>query len=319
VVRVHEGPPDQYQRGFSQFQPTENRPIRGVLTPDSLSKAVEAFLLSRSVGGCTSRTVQLYREVLTAFTNSVAVPDVRECSLVVAQTYLTRLRERVNATTTHLHFSKLRAFFAWCVESGLLSESPLRGVSMRAPKTLPRVPEDETVRRLLQACSDTFEGRRNRALVALLADSGLRISEALRLRIEDVNFAARTVNVRAGKGQKDGVGFFGAETAQHLRNWLAKRREAQLEDHLFTDKRGRSLTRSHGVHILHRLSERAGLPRKVGPHASPLHGDIYPAADWRPRTCAPSAQARELGDGAPLRTPYQARCEREVPPGESVR
>ncbi|HEY6073350.1 MAG TPA: tyrosine-type recombinase/integrase [Anaerolineales bacterium] len=195
------------------------------------------------------------------------VRHLAECSLPVVQTHLTTLRQRVNPTTAHLHFSKLRAFFAWCVESGLLSESPLRGVSMKVPKTLPRVPEDETVRQLLQACLDTFEGRRNRALVALLADSGLRISEALRLRIEDVNFAGRTVNVRAGKGQKDGVGFFGAETAQHLRAWLSKRRNAHAEDHLFVDKRGRSLTRGHGVHILHRLSVKAGLPRKVGPHA----------------------------------------------------
>ena len=98
-------------------------------------------------------------------------------------------------------------------------------------------------------------------------NSGLRISEALRLRIEDVSFAARTVNVRAGKGQRDGVGFFGADTAQHIRAWLSKRRDARAEDYLFTDRRSRSLTRSHGVHILHKLSLRAGLSRKVGPHA----------------------------------------------------
>jgi integrase len=131
---------------------------------------------------------------------------------------------------------------------------------MRASKTLPRVREDATVRQLLHACPDTFEGRWNRALVALLADSGLRISEALRLRIEDVDFAARTVNVRAGKGQKDGVGFFRAETGQHLRAWLSKRRDAHAEDYLFTDCRGRSLSRSHGVHILHRLPVRGASP-----------------------------------------------------------
>lgn len=73
--------------------------------------------------------------------------------------------------------------------------------------------------------------------------------------------------VRAGKGQKDGVGFFGAEVAQHLRAWLSKRREARPEDYLFVARTGRSLTRSHAVHMLHRLSGRAGLPRKVGPHA----------------------------------------------------
>ncbi len=91
------------------------------------------------------------------------------------------------------------------------------------------MPEDDDVRRLLQACPPTFEGRRNRALVALLANSGLRISKVLRLRIESVNFSARTLDVRGGKGGKDGVGFFGAEAAQLLRAWLGARREATRE------------------------------------------------------------------------------------------
>ena len=54
----------------------------------------------------------------------------------------------------------------------------MRGLTMKAPRTLPRVPEDEAVRKLLLTCDpDTFEGRRNRALIALLADSGYTISE----------------------------------------------------------------------------------------------------------------------------------------------
>jgi site-specific recombinase XerD len=169
--------------------------------------------------------------------------------------------------TAHLHFSKLRAFFRWCEEATLLPDNPLRGLTMKEPKVLPRVPEDEDVRRLLLACPDTFEGRRNRALVSLLADSGLRISEALRLRIEDVSFTDRGLHVRGGKGQKDGLGFFGAETAQALRAWLGRRREAKPEDFLFCERHGRSLTRSHALHILHRLSVKASLPRKIGPHA----------------------------------------------------
>ena len=103
--------------------------------------------------------------------------------------------------------------------------------------------------------------------MSLLADGGLRISEALRLRIEDVNFSTRTIQVRGGKGGKDGVGFFGAETGQHLRSWLQVRSGDYAEDFLFVDRVGRPLNRFHACHILHRLSQRAGLPRKVGPHA----------------------------------------------------
>jgi integrase len=53
----------------------------------------------------------------------------------------------------------------------------MRGITMKAPKTLPRVPDDVEVKRFLQACNDSWESRRNKLLVTLLADSGLRISE----------------------------------------------------------------------------------------------------------------------------------------------
>lgn len=183
------------------------------------------------------------------------------------QRYLTGLRETMKPVSVHHHFRALKTFFRWCVEVGLLPETPLRGMTMRIPRILPRVPEDQDVEQLLRSCSQTFEGRRNQALVALLADSGLRISEALRLRIEDVRFSTRTLEVRGGKGGKDGVGFFGTETAHLMRVWLAARREATLEDYLFVDRRGRSLTCSHATHMLHRLSVDAGLARKIGPHA----------------------------------------------------
>jgi site-specific recombinase XerD len=180
--------------------------------------------------------------------------------------YLTGLRERMRPISVHKHYRTLHAFFGWCVESGVLGEHPMR-FTMRLPKVLPRVPDDETVRRLIVACGDTWEGKRNKALVALLADSGLRISEALRLRIEDVRFGERTVFVRGGKGQKDGTGFFGAEAAAALRAWLGARRDASPEDFLFVTVDGRPLRRDYACHLLHKLSRRAGLARKVGPHA----------------------------------------------------
>lgn len=97
-----------------------------------------------------------------------------------------------------------------------------------------------------------------------------------------MNFAARTIQVRGGKGGRDGVGFFGAEVARYLRAWLARRSDARPEDSLSCDRHGRTLTRSCGTHILHHLSVRAGLPRKVGPHA--------------PRHHAATAILRQTGD-----------------------
>jgi site-specific recombinase XerD len=166
------------------------------------------------VENCTLRTLEFYEETLGRFLSTTGLSRLDEASPLLVQRHLSGLRERIKPVTVHKHFRALKTFFGWCAEAGLLSEHPMRGLTMRAPKTLPRVPEDEEVRALLHACPDTFEGRRNKALIALLADSGLRISEALRLRVEDVNFATRTLSVRGGKGQKDGL----ASSAQRPHN-----------------------------------------------------------------------------------------------------
>jgi len=228
---------------------------------------VEAFLLSRRVGNCSECTLRVYAANLARFQRSTGAATVADISTLAVQHHLTGLRDSMKPVSAHQHFRTLRTFFRWAVEAGLALDDPMKGITMKLPRLLPRVPEDADVQRLIQACGDSFEGRRNRALVSLLADSGLRISEALRLRIEDVRFGERTLAVRGGKGQKDGMGFFGAETAHALRAWLGMRKDAAPEDYLFTDRVGRPLTRDWGTHLLHKLSARAALSRKVGPHA----------------------------------------------------
>ncbi len=256
---------DSADQRFSSSFPVDNQDEAACQSDAHLLNAVEAFLLSRQVGNCTARTLGFYRDNLQRFAHFPGA--ALRCDQLLIQRYLTHLRDHMQPVTAHGHFRALKVFFGWCVETRLLDETPMRGITMKLPRTLPRVPEDESVRRLLGACPDTFEGRRNKALVGLLADSGLRISEALRLRIEDVNSSTRTLMVLSGKGQKDGTGFFGAETAALLRSWLQIRHDANPEDYLFSDRQGRPMSRSTACHILHRLSVRSGLPRKIGPHA----------------------------------------------------
>lgn len=245
--------------------PDQNDVATAVKADGHLLETIEAFLLSRRVGNCTERTLATYKDDLLRFARTDGMS--LGCTSPVVQGYLTSLRDQIKPITAHQHFRVLRTFFGWCVETGLIGKNPMRGLTVKVPKSLPRVPEDEEVSRLLGACPDTFEGRRNKALASLLADSGLRISEALRLRIEDVNFSTRTLAVKGGKGQKDGVGFFGAETAQVLRAWVQSRRDAHPEDFVFVDREGLPLSRNHGCRILHRLSLKANITRKIGPHA----------------------------------------------------
>ena len=236
------------------------------LAPPELHTLIEQFLLSRRVRNCSVRTLEIYEANLRRFAVAVG-SEVAACTPHAVQQYLTELQSRMKPISVHQHYRVLRTFFAWAVLVGAVAGHPLNGLDMKAPKTFPRVPEDDDVRRLLAACPDTWEGYRACALIALLADSGLRVSEALHLRIEDVNLSKQTLYVHAGKGGKDGTGFLGDTTALHLRAWLGVHPRPDPAAFLIVSRAGHPITRYHVCHMLHRLSVRAGLPRKVGPHA----------------------------------------------------
>ncbi len=256
---------DRADRSIVPAGPEGERPM-AVLSV-TLAEAVEGFLLSRRVGNCTARTVDVYAANLWRFVLAVGEPASADCTPVVVQRYLTGLRERLRAVSVHQHFRGLRTFFRWCVATGRLPADPMAGMTMRLPKTLPRVPEDEHIRRLLAACPSTPEGRRNRVMIVLAADAGLRKEELRRLRVAALDFAARTIHVRAGKGQKDGITFFGEVTASLLRAWLAVHPDPRPAAFVLCTRDGSPLGSYTIRRILHRLSRRAGLDRLIGPHA----------------------------------------------------
>jgi site-specific recombinase XerD len=161
-------------RGFKSLrarQTNSDKVLSSSIPEESLQKAdahfqnaIEAFLLSRGVGNCSGRTLQTYTVNLTRFQQGIECAALERATSLLVQRYLTGLQATMKPVSLHQHFRTLRTFFRWCIEAGLLAETPMRGLTMKAPKTLPRVPEDETVQRLLAACPETFEGRRNRAL-----------------------------------------------------------------------------------------------------------------------------------------------------------
>jgi integrase/recombinase XerD len=165
-------------------------------------------------------------------------------------------------------YRSLKTFCRWCIATGVLAANPLAGLSIRTPKTLPQVPTEDELRAVLACCGDTLEGRRNRTLILVLADAGLRAAEVLRLVVEDWSQGQRSLFVR-GKGGKDRVTFLSPTTTRAVRDYLTARLVSCAEDHLFATRDGRPLKPRHLAQVLHRLSERVGLPhhRRLHPHA----------------------------------------------------
>ncbi len=131
----------------------------------------------------------------------------------------------------------------------------------------------EDVDRLMAECSRRApSGIRNRALLALLGGTGLRISEALALQLKDVDFDATTVRVLHGKGDRARTVAIAPQALDALERWLdvraelSIRRSAPLFCCIGRGREGEPLDSSYIRHLLPRLARKAGIEKRSHPH-----------------------------------------------------
>ncbi len=202
---------------------------------------------------------------------------LRKLDTLAVRSYLAHLhRGRLSNRSLSRHLSTIRSFFRWACREGHVEKNPARGLtSPRVPKTLPRAMTLPDTERLLDASDEGQIPEREAALFELLYATGLRVSEAAGLDLEDVDFAQGLVRV-TGKGSRERIVPFGESAADALRGYLpsraALRHGVELEDPesgepLFVNARGGRLTPRSMARLLKRRLRAAGLPAEISPHA----------------------------------------------------
>jgi integrase/recombinase XerC len=176
------------------------------------------------------------------------------------------------------HLSTLRSFFRWACREGHLEKNPAKGLpAPKTPKTLPRALTLADTTALLETDDEAPFPERERALFELLYATGLRVSEASGLDVDDVDLASRMLRAR-GKGRKERIVPFGEEAEAAIRDYLPARAERRRkgggagraltrEEPLFVNARGGRLTTRSMARVLKRRLRAAGLPDEISPHA----------------------------------------------------
>ena len=138
------------------------------------------------------------------------------------------------------------------------------GMSKRKPKKLPTFLRDDEPERLLRATKTL----RDRVLLMTLLMSGIRVSEASRLRVEHVDFTRGILWVRCGKGAKDRAGPIPKRLAGPLRALIAARTKGPV----FISRKGNALSPRAIQELVKKTAVAAGFPdalapRRFHPHA----------------------------------------------------
>lgn len=218
----------------------------------------------------SSNTINAYKRDILSFLdefnkelNNITRDDILN--------YISKLHNLKYSTSSIARkLSSLRMFFRFHVSEGLISESPISNIeSPRLKRKLPAVLSVSEINRLIESVNgNSALSIRDRAILELMYGCGLRISELLKLYIEDLFLKEDFIRVK-GKGSKERIVPLGSKAKDAIMDYLNDSRailDKKLSTNLFLNKNGNKLSRVGIWKNLRKYVLLSGIKKNVTPH-----------------------------------------------------
>lgn len=181
---------------------------------------MESFLSAKRLEGCSDRTLNFYKNTIDKMYTSVG-KSIKAITTEDLRSYLSEYQSNneVSKVTIDNIRRNLSSFFAWLEDENYILKSPVRRIHrVKATTSIKETYTDEDLEKLRDSCDEL----RDLALIDILASTGMRVGELVRLNRSDINFTERECVV-FGKGDKERIVYFDARTKIHLQNYLNSR------------------------------------------------------------------------------------------------
>ena len=227
----------------------------------TLGRAIEHFLSAKAAEGASPKTIEWYRMVLGRAARDLGA-DLALDALTPNElrAWLLALRETLAPISVAGYVRGLKAFGRWCAAEEIATAAALRGLQRpRVPHKLVEPLDDAALRRMLDSASV-----RDRAIVLLMLDTGLRLSELAGLRPSDLR-PDGSLKVM-GKGARERIVPVGGVARQALVRYLRQANVADPGAAIFRSRGGGVLGARGVQQVFKRLKTRAGVPGRCSPH-----------------------------------------------------
>ena len=201
------------------------------------------------------------------FLNDYKIKDIKKITKETVRLYfLKQKNNNISNRTLGRYYSSLNSFFIYSIEHEYIGVNPLKFIDY--PKYTKKIPEyiyDYQLEKLLnEKTSENVEIElRNKLIIHLLLDTGVRVSELVNIKVHDIDVEERIIKV-FGKGSKERFVFFTSKTKELLTNYLIKRKEKAITDNLLINYKGEKLTERSVQKIIKLVGEKIGLD--IHPH-----------------------------------------------------
>ncbi len=176
----------------------------------------------------------------------------------------------LNKSSISRKLSSLRTFYDYLVKKEIINTNYFRLVkNPRKESNLPKFVKEEDIDKMFDI-PDTraWIGKRNLLIIRMLYATGLRVSELINIKINDINISDRTIKI-LGKGSKERIVVFGNHTKEVLNDYLNNGRwkiDIHNSDYLFLNKDGNRLSDRYVRKIIDDIIIKASITMHVSPH-----------------------------------------------------
>lgn len=207
-----------------------------------------------------------------------SIVNVNEVTDKTIESYVYYLRNKKSKTgdyysvkSINRHISSLKTFFKYLLAEKNIETNPTDIID--SPKTTRKLPDVLTIQEIdkmfMQTKLDDKFELRDRAIMETMYASGLRVSETVNLRINDIFFKEGILRV-FGKGSKERIVPIGSSAIRFINQYLENSRpyfaKSVSEDFVFLNFRGKYLTRMAIWNIIQKYSKKAGIKKAMHPH-----------------------------------------------------
>ena len=225
--------------------------------------------------GLSANSIAAYAADLSQFLNFLEqnrIPALEDADTTVILAWLIHMtRNGLAPKSRARHLITIRGLYRFLVNEKIFTKNPVKDVDL--PKTgqaLPKILSVAEITTLLDSI-DTEHPRdlRNAAMLEIIYGAGLRVSELIFLKTQDVNLDANVVRV-TGKGDKERMVPLGSKAGEITARWKAHARPLMLKNitspYLFVARAGNPMTRQGFWKIIKKCAAKAGIARNITPH-----------------------------------------------------
>ena len=234
---------------------------------DVKEKFIEYLLFEKKY---SNNTIKSYETDLNKFIIFFKNKNINNITKKDIEKYIEHLNNNLNMKSISRNISTLKSFYKFLKINNTIHINPMDTIkNPKQRKSLPKILSEEEVTKILDIKLKTDFDFRNKAMIELMYSSGLRVSELINLKVNDIDLDNECVRI-FGKGSKERLVPLNEYAVNYLREYILYHRKEMFKhgenNYLFLNNHGEKMTRQGFFKILKKIAKEKNIKTEFSPH-----------------------------------------------------